>query len=31
MTSVSFDPVAHLYDATRGYPEEVTRQIIQFT
>jgi ubiquinone/menaquinone biosynthesis C-methylase UbiE len=28
MSSVSFDPVAHLYDATRGFPEPVTRQIV---
>ncbi len=28
MSSVSFDPVAHLYDATRGFPELVTRQIV---
>ncbi len=27
MSSVSFDPIAHLYDATRGYPEHVARQI----
>ena len=27
MASISFDPVAHAYDATRGYPEEVARQI----
>lgn len=29
MSSVSFDPVAHMYDATRGYPEEVARQLVQ--
>jgi ubiquinone/menaquinone biosynthesis C-methylase UbiE len=28
MSSVSFDSVAHLYDATRGFPEPVTRQIV---
>jgi ubiquinone/menaquinone biosynthesis C-methylase UbiE len=28
MSSVSFDPVAHLYDATRGFPEEVIQQIV---
>jgi ubiquinone/menaquinone biosynthesis C-methylase UbiE len=28
MSSVSFDPVAHLYDATRGFPEPVIRQIV---
>lgn len=27
MPSLSFDPVAHAYDATRGYPEGVARQI----
>ncbi len=27
MSSVSFDPVAHLYDATRGFPESVAGQI----
>jgi ubiquinone/menaquinone biosynthesis C-methylase UbiE len=27
MSSVSFDPVAHVYDATRGYPEDVARQV----
>lgn len=27
MSSVSFDPVAHLYDATRGFPEAQARQI----
>ncbi len=27
MSSVSFDPVAHIYDATRGYPEDVARHI----
>ena len=29
MSSVSFDPVAHIYDATRGYPEQVAQQIAQ--
>jgi ubiquinone/menaquinone biosynthesis C-methylase UbiE len=29
MSSVSFDPVAHIYDATRGYPENITRRIAQ--
>lgn len=29
MSSLSFDRVAHLYDATRGYPEVVTQQIAQ--
>ncbi len=29
MPSVSFDPIAHLYDATRGYPEAAARQIAQ--
>ena len=29
MSSLSFDPVAHLYDATRGFPEEVIRQIVE--
>ncbi len=29
MPSVSFDPVAHVYDATRGYPEQVAVQIAQ--
>ena len=29
MQSVSFDPIAHLYDATRGYPEASARQIAQ--
>lgn len=28
MTSLSFDPVAHLYDATRGFPEPVIQQIV---
>ncbi len=28
MSSLSFDPVAHLYDATRGFPESVIRQIV---
>ncbi|HEY6408647.1 MAG TPA: class I SAM-dependent methyltransferase, partial [Ktedonobacteraceae bacterium] len=27
MPSLSFDPVAHAYDASRGYPEGVARQI----
>src|SRR5690349_237333 len=27
MSSVSFDPVAHIYDATRGYSEDVARRI----
>jgi ubiquinone/menaquinone biosynthesis C-methylase UbiE len=27
MSSVSFDPIAHLYDATRGYPDAAARQI----
>ncbi|MDQ2906317.1 MAG: class I SAM-dependent methyltransferase [Ktedonobacteraceae bacterium] len=27
MPSLSFDPVAHAYDATRGYPEDVALQI----
>ncbi len=29
MPSLSFDPVAHAYDATRGYPEGVAEQIAQ--
>jgi ubiquinone/menaquinone biosynthesis C-methylase UbiE len=29
MTSLSFDPVAQVYDATRGYPEQVARRIDQ--
>jgi ubiquinone/menaquinone biosynthesis C-methylase UbiE len=29
MPSLSFDPVAHIYDATRGYPEQVAQQIAQ--
>src|SRR5712691_10619530 len=29
MPSLSFDSVAHLYDATRGYPAEVARQIVE--
>ncbi len=29
MSSLSFDRVAHLYDATRGYPEVVARHIAQ--
>jgi ubiquinone/menaquinone biosynthesis C-methylase UbiE len=28
MSSVSFDPVAHVYDATRGFPEPVIRQLV---
>jgi ubiquinone/menaquinone biosynthesis C-methylase UbiE len=28
MSSVSFDSVAHLYDATRGFPEPVIQQIV---
>src|SRR5581483_4070188 len=28
MSSLSFDPVAHLYDATRGFPEPVIQQIV---
>ena len=27
MSSLSFDPVAHLYDATRGHPDAVAQQI----
>lgn len=27
MSSVSFDPLAHIYDATRGYPESVAQKI----
>jgi ubiquinone/menaquinone biosynthesis C-methylase UbiE len=27
MSSVSFDPIAHLYDATRGYPDNAAQQI----
>ncbi|MBA2396387.1 MAG: methyltransferase domain-containing protein [Ktedonobacteraceae bacterium] len=29
MSSVSFDPIAHLYDATRGYPDAAALQIAQ--
>lgn len=29
MTSLSFDQVAHAYDATRGYPDDVARRIVQ--
>jgi len=29
MPSLSFDPVAHIYDATRGYPDEVAQEIAQ--
>ena len=29
MSSLSFDPVAHLYDSTRGFPEEVIRQVVE--
>jgi ubiquinone/menaquinone biosynthesis C-methylase UbiE len=29
MPSLSFDPVAHIYDATRGYPVEVAQRIAQ--
>ena len=29
MASFSFDPLAHIYDATRGYPAEVAREIAQ--
>src|SRR5258708_13499776 len=29
MPSLSFDPVAHVYDATRGYPTGVAQQIAQ--
>ncbi len=29
MPSLSFDPVAHVYDATRGYPVEVAQRIAQ--
>jgi len=29
MTSLSFDQIAHAYDATRGYPDDVARQIVQ--
>ena len=28
MTSLSFDAVAHVYDATRGYPDDVARRIV---
>lgn len=27
MSSISFDPIAHVYDATRGYPQSVAQQI----
>src|SRR5258708_37598047 len=30
MPSLSFDPVAHVYDATRGYPTGVAQQIAQY-
>ncbi len=29
MPSLSFDQIAHAYDATRGYPEAVTQQVVQ--
>jgi len=29
MPPVSFDPVAHLYDATRGYPDSIAQRIAQ--
>jgi ubiquinone/menaquinone biosynthesis C-methylase UbiE len=29
MSSMSFDPVAHIYDATRGYPETVAHQLVR--
>lgn len=29
MTSISFDPIAHVYDALRGYPESVSQQIAE--
>lgn len=29
MSSVSFDPIAHLYDATRGYPDNAAQKIAQ--
>lgn len=29
MSSISFDQVAHAYDATRGYPNAVTQQVAQ--
>lgn len=29
MPSLSFDPFAHIYDATRGYPEEIAQQVAQ--
>jgi ubiquinone/menaquinone biosynthesis C-methylase UbiE len=29
MTSISFDPMAHAYDAIRGYPHEVSRHIAE--
>ena len=27
MSSLSFDPVAHIYDATRGHPDEIAQEI----
>ncbi len=29
MPSISFDPVAHAYDATRGYPEDIALRVAQ--
>jgi len=29
MSSISFDQVAHAYDATRGYPDVVTQQVVR--
>lgn len=29
MTSISFDPMSQVYDAIRGYPQEVSRKIAQ--
>jgi ubiquinone/menaquinone biosynthesis C-methylase UbiE len=29
MASLSFDPFAHIYDATRGYPEDIAYQIAE--
>jgi ubiquinone/menaquinone biosynthesis C-methylase UbiE len=29
MTSISFDPIAHVYDTLRGYPESVGQQIAE--
>lgn len=29
MSSVSFDPVAHMYDATRGFPKNIAQQLAQ--